>query len=290
MLQGRLYMQLEEFARAEEVLMQAVYLERPRTSRMSAHAPKEKAKAHSIFSVEIWTNLAHVQYLQKKDADSISSYTTVLEMSDDPFDNFVYLRLGELLIRAGTPEDLERAKQVYLKACTSFATATAWAGVGIACYTRRQYKQAEDALIEANIMDNSNGVIWAYICLVCMQLKRDDEADRALQFALSSGIDKPEVLRELGFVYVAAGKPAIAEKALREALTMQEDVAVRRALADALGAQNDIEAAIDEYKKVAEAYEKEEDRVHSLSRLKDLLQIVNRPGEATKYAQELSVQ
>merc|ERR1711988_1030149 len=129
-------------------------------------------------------------------------------------------------------------------------------GVGITCYMRRQYDQAEDALVEANIMDNSNGVVWAYICLVCMQLKRDDEADKALKLALRRGIDKPEVLRELGFVYVAAGKPAIAESALREALKMQEDAAVRRALADSLIAQNDPEAAIAEYKKVVEAYDK----------------------------------
>jgi len=64
-----------------------------------------------------------------------------------------------------------------------------------------------------------------------------------LHLALRRGIDRPEVLKEVGFVYVAAGKPAIAEEALREALKMSEDAAVRRALADSLAAQNDPEQA-----------------------------------------------
>jgi len=95
---------------------------------------------------------------------------------EKPFDNMVYLRLGELLIRSGTPVDLERAKAVYLKAATTNPTANAWLGIGIACYQRRQYEQCEEALVEANLMDIENGVVWAYICLVCMQLKRDEEA------------------------------------------------------------------------------------------------------------------
>ena len=88
-------------------------------------------------------------------------------------------------------------------------------------------------------------------------------------------------------MFVAAGKPAIAESALREALKMQEDATVRRALADALAAQNDPEAAIAEYKKVVEAYEKEDDRIHALTQLQRLLKLVNRPTEANKFGQQL---
>jgi len=286
-LQGRLNIQLEEYTQAEECLMEAIYKERPRTSRMSSNAPAESAKPRSIFSVEMWTLLAHAQYLQKK-SDAINSYTTVLEMREAPFDNMVYLRLGRMLTDSGTPEDLERAKQVFLKACTTFPTASSWLGVGIACYHRRQYEQAEEALIEANLRDIDNGVVWGFICLVCMQLQRDEEADRALHLALRRGIDRPEVLREIGFVYVAAGKPAIAESALREALTMQEDASVRRALADALAAQNDPEAAIIEYKKVMETYENEEDRKQATVQLQKLLTAINRPSEAAKYKEKTS--
>merc|ERR1711935_649582 len=105
-----------------------------------------------------------------------------------------------------------------------------------ACYMRGQYDQAEEALVEANIADNQNGVVWAYICLTCMQLKRDDEADKALQFALQRGVDRAALLQELGAVYVAAGKPGIAEGALRRALMLREDLGVRLGLADAIRA------------------------------------------------------
>merc|ERR1719502_631355 len=98
-LQGRLYLQLGEFAKAEEVLMEAVYKERPRTSRLSANAPEPKPQPRSIFSVEMWTYLAHAQCMQKK-PDAIHSYTTVLEMREHPLDNMVYLRLGRMLTDA----------------------------------------------------------------------------------------------------------------------------------------------------------------------------------------------
>jgi len=224
-----------------------------------------------------------VQYLQKKNPEAIASYASSLAISNSPFDNLVYLRYAELLITAGGPEELEKAKQVALKACTSFPTATSWLFVGIACYKRGQFDQAEEALVEANVADINNGVVWAYLCLVCMQLRRDDEADRALQLALRRGIDEPDVLRELGTVFVAAGKPAIAESALREALKMQEDATVRRALADALAAQNDPEAAIVEFKTVVNAYDKEADRIYALEQLEKLLNLVNRPAESAKY-------
>jgi len=282
-LQARLAMDLGDLTRAEECLIEAVHLERPRTSRMSAHMPEEKMQEKSIFTVEAWTLLAHVQYLQKKNPEAIASYASSLAISNSPFDNLVYLRYAELLITAGGPEELEKAKQVALKACTSFPTATSWLFVGIACYKRGQFDQAEEALVEANVADINNGVVWAYLCLVCMQLRRDDEADRALQLALRRGIDEPDVLRELGTVFVAAGKPAIAESALREALKMQEDATVRRALADALAAQNDPEAAIVEFKTVVNAYDKEADRIYALEQLEKLLNLVNRPAESAKY-------
>jgi len=285
-LQGRLYQQLEELGRAEECFTDAVHKERPRTSRMSKRDAKEDDKPEppsSIYTVEFWTYLAHCQFLQKKEQDAIKTYEKVLTMREEPLDNTVYLRLGLLLVSSGTPEDLEKAKQVFLKGCISFPTATAWLGVGTACYLRHQYEQAEEALVEANIMDIDNGVVWAYLCLVCMQLQRDEEADKALECALRRGIDRPEVLRELGFVYVAAGKPAIAESALREALKMEENAAVRRALADSLTAQNDPEAAIAEYKTVVNTYENEDDHQHARSQLYKLLTSINRPGEASKY-------
>merc|ERR1712166_1538072 len=84
--------------------------------------------------------------------------------------------------------------------------------------------------------------------------KRDDEADKALQFALQRGVDRAVVLQELGVVYLAAGKPTIAEGALRRALMLRED---------------------------------ETQKTHALEQLVKMLESVNRPEDAKKYKKML---
>ena len=266
---ARLYMQRQDYVRSEENLQEALSMEPD--------------------SLEAWTLLAHSQFLQKQNNEAITSYEKALQIRPEPMDNAVFLRLGQLLIDNGGAEQLERAKQVFLKACTTFSTASSWLGVGIACYMRRQYDQAEEALVEANIADNQNGVVWAYICLTCMQLKRDDEADKALQFALQRGVDRAVVLQELGVVYVAAGKPTIAEGALRRALMLREDATVRVSLADAVAAQSRHDDAICEYLKVVESgvAEDETQKTHALEQLVKMLESVNRPEDAKKYKKML---
>jgi Tfp pilus assembly protein PilF len=262
-------MQRQDYVRAEENLQEALSMD-----------PE---------SLEAWTLQAHAQFSQKLSDEAIASYERALEIRSEPMDNAVYLRLGQLLLDGGKPEQLERAKQIFLKACTSFSTASSWLGVGIACYKRGQYDQAEEALVEANIADNQNGVVWAYICLVCMQLRRDDEADRALQFALQRGVDQASVLVELGSIYVDAGKPGIAEGALRRALLLREDATVRIGLADAISAQGKEDDAIREYQKVVEqgVADDEQQMTHATEQLVSLLNQVNRPEEAKKYAKKL---
>merc|ERR1712159_804644 len=266
---ARLYVQRQDFIRAEENLQEALSIDPD--------------------SLEAWTLLAHAQFLQQKSDEAIASYEKALALRPEPMDNAVYLRLGQLLLDGGSPEQLERAKQIFLKACTSFSTASSWLGVGIACYMRGQYDQAEEALVEANIADNQNGVVWAYICLVCMQLKRDNEADTALQYALQRGVDRAALLQELGGVYVAAGKPAIAEGALRRALALRDEPSVRITLADSIASQGREDDAICEYKKVIDeaAGVDGPDEQHALQQLVSLLKRVNRPEDAKKYAKKI---
>ena len=44
-----------------------------------------------------------------------------------------------------------------------------WLGVGIACYRLGDLSQAEDALVEANILNNLDAAVWGYLSLVCLQ-------------------------------------------------------------------------------------------------------------------------
>ena len=47
-----------------------------------------------------------------------------------------------------------------------------------------EYHEAEDALNEANILNNLDPVVWAYLVLLCQCTHRPTEAEQALKYAI----------------------------------------------------------------------------------------------------------
>ena len=47
-----------------------------------------------------------------------------------------------------------------------------------------EFSEAEDALTEANILNNANPDVWAYLSLVCLKGDRKQEAEQAYKFAV----------------------------------------------------------------------------------------------------------
>ena len=45
-------------------------------------------------------------------------------------------------------------------------------------------EEAEDALSEANILNNSDPEVWAYLSMVCLKTGRRLEAEQALKYAI----------------------------------------------------------------------------------------------------------
>ena len=43
---------------------------------------------------------------------------------------------------------------------------------------------AEDALTEANVLNNLEPEVWAYLCLLCLDTERDVEAEQAYKYTL----------------------------------------------------------------------------------------------------------
>lgn len=69
-----------------------------------------------------------------------------------------------------------------------------------------QYDDAEEALTEANFLNNQNAgnvidweekrslhfsssEVWAYLTLICLQTKRNIEAEQSYKYAIKVGID-----------------------------------------------------------------------------------------------------
>lgn len=132
------------------------------------------------------------------------------------------------------------------------------------CYLRMdRIDDAEQAFLEANMLDNRQSDVWAYMCMVCI-LKgshRLIEAEQCLFQTLRLGQMDTSILRELAMSFISIDKLSIAEDLIRRAISIesQQDNGSRRAnahtrklLADVLAGQNHAAKAIDEYKAILE--------------------------------------
>ena len=64
-----------------------------------------------------------------------------------------------------------KAKETYLRVCRKTPSSQTWRGVGVACYHLNDLPQAEDTLCEANILNNLDSTVWAYLTLVCLKVQ-----------------------------------------------------------------------------------------------------------------------
>lgn len=88
----------------------------------------------------------------------------------------VYVRMGKTYMSRG---EYDAAKQVLLRACHRFSCATLWLDVARACVHTKSYEEAQQALAEANLLDNTNGHVWLYLALVFLRIGRKGCSDQA---------------------------------------------------------------------------------------------------------------
>lgn len=165
----------EEFSKCEECLCEAIRID--------------------FLNPDVWAQKGHLCYLRRDLQEAKECYERTVSFVEDAADmHFVYLRLGSIYL-----EDKEygKAKQIYLQACKSSASCLTWLGVGIACYRLGEMVEAEDALSEANALNNSNAEVWAYLALVCLQGGRQLEAEQCYKYASKLGLDDSALLQEL---------------------------------------------------------------------------------------------
>ncbi|XP_072484299.1 cilia- and flagella-associated protein 70 isoform X1 [Notamacropus eugenii] len=173
----------KDFAKAEEYLQAA--------SQMDYLNPN------------VWGLKGHFFYLSGNHAEAKECYERTVSFVVDAAEmHFIYLRLGSIYLEEG---ENEKAKHTYLLACKKSPSCLTWLGVGIACYRLEELTEAEDALSEANAMNNYNAEVWAYLTLVCLKAGRQLEAEQSYKYTLKLKLKDEALLKEIHMVQEMVG-------------------------------------------------------------------------------------
>ncbi|XP_009949475.1 PREDICTED: tetratricopeptide repeat protein 18, partial [Leptosomus discolor] len=152
----------EDFSKCEECLCEAVRID--------------------CMNPNVWAQKGHLCYLRRDFGEAKECYERTISFVEDAVDmHFVCLHLGSIYLEE---KEYGRAKQTYLLACKNSPSCLTWLGVGIACYRLEEMVEAEDALSEANALDNTNAEVWGYLALICLQGGRQLEAEQCYKYAI----------------------------------------------------------------------------------------------------------
>eukprot|EP00941_MAST-03F_sp_MAST-3F-sp1_P001845 g1845.t1 len=160
-VEGNLLLDVEDFEHAESTLREGIEL---------CKDALNKAKLCGL--------LAETLFQQKKNEEARQTFeAAVEEYGDQKVPSKLYLRLGNLYLQE---EKFELAREIFLRASRDLNCSTFWLGVGVACMRNGQLCDADDALVEANILSKSNPKVWGYLTLLCLQWKDSDRKKEAL--------------------------------------------------------------------------------------------------------------
>ncbi|NXW41314.1 CFA70 protein, partial [Nyctiprogne leucopyga] len=165
----------EDFSKCEECLCEAVRID--------------------YVNPNVWAQKGHLCYLKRDFGKAKECYERTISFVEDAEDlHFVCLRLGSIYLEE---KEYGRAKQTYLLACKNSASCLTWLGLGIACYRLEEMVEAEDALSEANALNNTNAEVWGYLALICLQGGRQLEAEQCYKYTVKLGLTNAALLREI---------------------------------------------------------------------------------------------
>lgn len=220
-----------------------------------------------------------------------------------------FLLLGKLLLQTGewaqTVKILLYAAQIYTSASISLL-------LGIAYLRMEKLEEAEQALLQANLLDNRHPDIWAYLCILCIQCggHRLAEADACLFQTLRLQQSDPNILRELATSFMAVDKLQTAEDLIRRTIVLETAAMAgtvnpaatasfsstspsrsaksgggagsynRKLLADILAGQNMAAKAIEEYQAVLQDEDSDTAlKLHAAQKCSELLHTLGRQEE-----------
>ncbi|KAK3092740.1 hypothetical protein FSP39_006770 [Pinctada imbricata] len=152
---------------------------------------------------DAWALMGHVKYMTSDTENARDCYERTISFTGDASEmHSIYLRLASIYLQESKFQD---AKRTFLLACKRSPSCVSWLGVGIACYRIEELSEAEDALSEANILNNTDPEVWAYLSLVCLKTGRQLEAEQAYKYALKLNLQDEDLLNEIHDVQQKVG-------------------------------------------------------------------------------------
>ena len=107
----------------------------------------------------------HAFYLMGNLFDSEESYINAIRIKPAPTDRLLQERLGIVYAKRQSWKD---ARTVFMKVCKEKMSTNAWYYLGLSLIRLGELEAAEDAIAQANILDNLNPDIWALNTILCL--------------------------------------------------------------------------------------------------------------------------
>ncbi|XP_006887628.1 PREDICTED: tetratricopeptide repeat protein 18-like [Elephantulus edwardii] len=173
----------KDYAKAEEYLQHAAQMD--------------------YLNPNVWGVKGHLYFLSGNHAEAKACYERTISFVADASEmHFIFLRLGLIYLEE---KEYEKAKRTYLQVCKRSPSCLTWLGLGISCYRLEELTEAEEALSEANALNNCNAEVWAYLALVCLKAGRQLEAEQAYKYTIKLKLKDEALLAEIHMVQEMVG-------------------------------------------------------------------------------------
>lgn len=165
---GRLHYILRDFAKAASFLSRALSIEKTADSALL---------------------LGHVEFERERYVEAAKRFEDGLEMR---FEHGAALRLGFIYLKH---KDWLKAESILFQC--SPQSASVCLGLAIASFYLDKFKQADELLNRATVINCRHPITWAYIALLSEKLQRIDEALNAAENAMKWELDDEEMISKL---------------------------------------------------------------------------------------------